>query len=69
MSLKIAFRPENTFPLSNKIDYNFYWLLIDSTSASMFKRAMRETRKVIMDEMKAVEFPYLNKVKIRLDQK
>lgn len=62
-AIKIDFRPETVFP-SNNGNFSFYWILIDSTSASMFKRSMRETRKVIVDEMKAIEFPYLNKVKI-----
>jgi hypothetical protein len=58
-----------TAPTTNQLDtngtlsdYNFYWILIDSTSSSMFKRSMRQTRDVLMDEMKAIEFPYLNKV-------
>lgn len=28
----------------------------------MFKRAMHKTRKVLIDKMQAIEFPYLNKV-------
>jgi hypothetical protein len=29
---------------------------------SMFRRAMRRTRRVLLDKLEAVEFPYLNKV-------
>lgn len=62
--LLLMLRPESAFSLNNGTlsPYNFYWILIDSTSSSMFKRSMRETRKVIVDEMGGIEFPYLNKV-------
>jgi hypothetical protein len=63
---QLMFRKElttNKFNVNETLsEYNLYWILIDATSSSMFKRAMRQTRDVLMDKMQAIEFPYLNKV-------
>ncbi|KAI6177731.1 hypothetical protein M3Y97_00940000 [Aphelenchoides bicaudatus] len=41
---------------------DFYWIVIDTISMSMFERAMPKTMRVLEEKFKAVKFSYLNKV-------
>ncbi|KAI6171017.1 hypothetical protein M3Y97_01096300 [Aphelenchoides bicaudatus] len=59
---------ESQFNVTTKSDSakqpDVYWVILDSVSTSMFKRAFPKTERVLMNKFKAIEFPYLNKVEL-----